>query len=174
MFIEYLLCTRHGLENLHVLSYLTLMKNLWVATSIIPISQRRKPGLRERSDLPKVTQLVMEERSVAVPLVVFHFHSLFFTSMLGKFYPNRSSCLPCSEYSPPSSPYLLGRFSHLLQVFAQIWPFLYPDSPISLKWFWKLFTHSLILLLKLSSPKCGLDIVTHFEQIEQRKSCFQN
>ena len=91
----------------HVLFYLSFMINLWVVT-IIPISQR--------SDLPKVTQLVLEEQSVTALLVSFQYHSLFFTNMPGKL-PSSSSSFLCPEQSANSVT--------SFWVFAQILPFSY-------------------------------------------------
>ena len=91
----------------HVVFYLSFMINLWVVT-IIPISQR--------SDLPKVTQLVLEERSETALLVSFQYHSLFFTNMPGKL-PSSSSSFLCPEQSANSVT--------SFWVFAQILPFSY-------------------------------------------------
>jgi len=85
----------------------SFMINLWVVT-IIPISQR--------SDLPKVTQLVLEEQSVTALLVSFQYHSLFFTNMPGKL-PSSSSSFLCPEQSANSVT--------SFWVFAQILPFSY-------------------------------------------------
>lgn len=162
MFIEYLLCSRQGLDDLHVLFYLILVRNLWVVTSIVPISQRRKLGFKERSDSPRVTQLIIKGRSVAAPLAI-------------------SQCSLCllhqharKALTQQMQPFLLPRtLSSLITISAGPIPSppssLCPNTTFLLSWLlfhwngFQKFPH-VLWYTSLNSPvlKCGPDIVTHF------------